>query len=203
MTKCHRSVITPEDIQTLDPGPVHSFVDFDRNEVTFLQIAHEEGYIPLSEVEGDFRVVSFNRNHVNFVPTLEEAMEWKRRAQTEPNVFLLSAYIHGAIVWSLKGEGTRCQWDSVATAGALQVPEDCTDYEAAARAFLSEYNAWANGDVYFASAHRFTLRTGPKGAYDLLSDYRQDEAKLDESCGFFFGVDAAREWLEHDSGVTP
>ena len=71
--------------------------------------------------------------------------------------FILSCYQHSGIVWSLRGEGMQCPWDTARIGGLLvweHPPGDMgartyEDRKQDARDFLEEYNAVANGHVYW------------------------------------------------------
>ena len=116
------------------------------------------------EAVGDlFRLVSFGRRHVNHAspdsvgygpdgtPTL--GLRAKLRAGT---AFECSYYEHGACVWSLRGEGPACRFDSVGLAGLLILSDEgkkalrgLDARRAAAESFLRRYTAWCNGEVFF------------------------------------------------------
>lgn len=81
---------------------------------------------------------------------------WLRNKLRVGLAFPLSYYEHGDGMFSLRGEGPQCQFDSVGFAGFLiwegkptdmghRTREERADY---ARRFLEGYNAWANGHVY-------------------------------------------------------
>lgn len=64
---------------------------------------------------------------------------------------ILSAYSHGGVVWSLKGEGYQCPWDTAQVAGLLEIPAKLVkpaDRKAFARKVLANYNEWCNGNCY-------------------------------------------------------
>lgn len=110
-----------------------------------------------------FRHVSFGRRHANFArpesvgynpdgtPSL--GLRAKLRAGT---AFECSYYEHGSCVWSLRGEGPRCPFDSVSLAGILILSDEGAKSirglearRAAAESWLRRYTSWCNGEVFF------------------------------------------------------
>jgi len=114
-----------------------------------------------------WQITSFNRQHASFRDPLEffvmlgyrsgpmmETVEFKRRL-LEKTAFVLSYYEHGSCVWSLRGEGPVCRWDSTDVAGVLlyepdvdECPLTPEELESDARTFVNIYTAWANGEIY-------------------------------------------------------
>lgn len=80
-----------------------------------------------------------------------------RRKLNVGTAFLLSYFEHGQCVWSLKGEGPQCQWDTAQVAGILiwehpvkeLGPKTYTGRVKDARIFLDTYTKWCNGDCYY------------------------------------------------------
>ncbi len=108
-------------------------------------------------------VHSFNRRHCNSADPDAFGLVVKEGRITSSNpgirqrldtgtAFILSAYEHGNIVWSLGGEGYQCRWDTAPVAGILFIDrkrgQSREVREAEAREFLEGYNAWCNGEVY-------------------------------------------------------
>lgn len=111
-------------------------------------------------------LVSFNRNSVH----RGDHTDYLRRTEDGRIVpvfahlsrfraglaFILDYYEHGPGMYSLSGEGPRCQWDTATVAGVLvwdhppgeMGAKTYADRAEDARRFLEEYNAWANGWVY-------------------------------------------------------
>lgn len=110
---------------------------------------------------GTWKLVSFCSRHAAFEHPdnyfAEPSIGFRRRLECG-YVHVLSCYQHGGIVWSLKGEGPQCPWDTVQVAGLLiwqgsaremrkhyPTLEERRNY---ARSFLQQYTAWANGECY-------------------------------------------------------
>ena len=97
----------------------------------------------------------------------------------------LSCYQHSNVVWSLKGEGPQCQWDTAQLAGVLIWDNKPGDIGARtfelrkddARGFLKYYNDFINGNVYWFN----------------IEDLNSGES---ESIGGFVGEDAVNECLK-------
>lgn len=111
-------------------------------------------------------VHSFNRRHYNSADPDAFGLMVKEGRITSSNpgirqrldtgtAFILSAYEHGNIVWSLGGEGYQCRWDTAPVAGILFIDrkrgQSREVREAEARTFLEGYNAWCNGEIYDVS----------------------------------------------------
>lgn len=88
-------------------------------------------------------------------------------------LFPLSCYQNGNILWSLKGEGPQCRFDTAPIAGIIILDKDkwkgrhWKTKEDVARSFLKIYSDWCNGLVY---------------------QYRieeQDGSLLDSCCGYY------------------
>lgn len=108
----------------------------------------------------------------------------------------LSCYQHGSSHYSLAGtELARCRWDTTPNAGVLYItsgdPSDVgpTTTEAA-RAFIEEFNDWANGDCwgYNIEYQRVETMTGQCPCCKTL-DATWKNSLLSEwaSCGGFIG----------------
>lgn len=111
-------------------------------------------------------VHSFNRRHLNFADPDDFGLVMKgdrvtsihpgiRRRLETGTAFILSAYDHSGIVWSLGGEGFKCSFDTAPVAGILfierQRGKGLKERQAEARAFLQHWNAWCNGDIWDVS----------------------------------------------------
>ena len=83
-----------------------------------------------------------------------------------PHVFGVERYSHGLVRYSLVAESSAVdrQWD-VAIVGLIGIPEDFTNPEAAARAYLDEYTNWCNGEVYGVSEDTFIVVEGESVAF--------------------------------------
>lgn len=118
-----------------------------------------------SDEDGNWTLIPFLNDKVDYqhpsevVPDPEddpeEAAEFSRKLETGL-AFFLDCYQHSGTSWSLRGEGMQCGWDTSRCSGLLIWENDEEDMGAKtledrakdARAFLKEYNAWANGNVY-------------------------------------------------------
>lgn len=125
------------------------------------------------DFQDGFTVHSFSKRHVNFLDPSKigifpddygDPEVSSKDENGKPNkykklfdrglMFALSYYEHSNCVWSLKGEGPSCRWDSVSLAGVIVLDEEIfkgmrwKKKENAAREFLKEYTAWCNGEVY-------------------------------------------------------
>ena len=108
-------------------------------------------YDPINPAEDDeaFRIVSFSHRHYNFVhPDTIELAE-----VDGVSAFWLDCFQHGNAIWSLTGSGPQCRWDTARRAGVLYVGGEIEkDHRReCAEAFLKDYTAWCNGEVYFAT----------------------------------------------------
>lgn len=167
-----------------------------RNLVRLTVAPDQDAENPL-EYDG-WRVVSFSRRHQNFgspekyFGETEDGERYpliglrsKLRAGT---AFLLSYYEHGSCVWSLRGEGPRCRWDSVDVAGVLLWegdirnlgPRDYSGREKDARTVLEAYTDWCNGMAMWYS----------------IGDAEGDKSFA--GCGGIFGTDSLAELLVED-----
>jgi hypothetical protein len=142
--------------------------------------------------DSGWELKSFNSNHINYIDPwtifdVASPTQFKykkdKKAEEAKTLFVLSYYEHGGCVWSLKGEGPQCQWDSTPVAGILRWNEKATilgktrpSREFAARNWLEYYNCAVNGEVY-----GFTI---------------YEEGGWVEQCGQYAGNDL--EMLTHD-----
>jgi len=161
-----------------------------------------------------WQIVSFGRRHFNYqnpadwiivdpdsleVSIVPEKPELQA-AYDRGEVFVLSYYEHGGCVWSLRGEGPQCRWDTAQIAGlaildtgqtaGLTIPESCSelsteDRTAACRYALASYTAWCNGEAYeydiqVESPNGNTVETGNVvfGISSLIDYIRNDLAQL-------------------------
>lgn len=166
---------------------------------------------PLSPEEwGQGKVYSFNRRHSNFIvgEPLEDLKE-----QYGPDIIPLSYFEHGQCTWGVMGSMNHwpdMQWDGRSYAG-IWVPEKyvLTDLEGLppeerhaklverAANFCEAYTQYCNGDVYYARVEMYKVRQAPTGqVFDEKSDYRYEDAVLDESCGGLYGSEGVKNFLE-------
>lgn len=161
-----------------------------------------------------WQLTSFSRKHVGSVPRDEVVARDEygdvyfkdlglRSKHDVGLAFLLDYYQHSGSVWSLRGEGMQCPWDTARAAGMLvlpragllQVPFGKGTAEArfqarvdSARKYLEWYNDWANGRVYACSLEDET------GSWFM------------PPCGGFYGaesvIDYVLNYLRADDVVT-
>ena len=104
-----------------------------------------------------------------------------RRKLAVGTAFILSAYEHGNIAWSLEGEGMQCNFDTADIAGLLVWEHPVSEMGAKtlkdraedARKFLETYNSWSNGHGLWYSVESM------QASGDIIED----------SCGGFYGCD--------------
>jgi len=123
-------------------------------------------------------VYSFSNRHVNYkhpdsIENLEKDVE-------EGFAFLLSYFSHGGCVWSLRGEGPSCPWDSVDVAGVLILDkeewkdEPVEKRENFARSLIQEYTKWCNGEIF-----GFSLSTLDKEIVDSCWGFFDKESLIE------------------------
>lgn len=155
---------------------------------------------------GEWQIVSFNCNHISFqdpykyLGPLDEYGEpipatiGMRRKLECGTAFILSCYQHSGTIWSLKGEGHQCPWDTARIGGLIMckdpswLPKDYERRKADARGFLETYNAWCNGDVY-----GYAIRNKEGEVVDSCWGYFESDYML-ERIADFVGPDAEIEW---------
>lgn len=112
----------------------------------------------------DWRVASFSQRHVSyqhpddFDLTVDDFGDVSstnvglRRKLACGTAFVLSYHEHGSCVWSLKGTGPQCRWDTAQIAGLLLyegdprlLPKGVEARAAQAASLLETYTAWCNG----------------------------------------------------------
>jgi hypothetical protein len=137
-------------------------------------------------------VISFNRKHYNYKDPSNLLDLALRRKISCGTAFVLSAYEHGGISWSLSGEGMQCQFDTARVAGLLiwnghvkDLPKGVDARRAFARSFLGVYNDWCNGNVYgFEISETVNMPCGHAETNQL------------DSCYGYYGIDRVREAVE-------
>ena len=173
-----------------------------------VRIAHDQDTESPAEFDSQWRVYSFGRRHVNYrhpgdffdgngCPKL-----WLRNKLRTGLAHVLSYFEHGVGIWSLRGTGPQCRWDSVDVAG-VAVWEHPPSYlggktpdERAAdcAAFLGEYNDWCNGHCYYYTIDK--TDSCPTCAAEV-------RVELVDSCGGFIGekavAGAIRESMPEDA----
>lgn len=101
--------------------------------------------------------------------------------------FIVSCYQHSNVVWSLRGEGPQCQWDTAQIAGVLVWEHSVSDMGAKdkagraedARGFLREFNAWSNGQCF---------------CYWIEDEHGENT----DSCGGFIGAERFAKMIHED-----
>lgn len=139
----------------------------------------------------NWRLYSFSSRHrsfkhpEHFFDDNRKPKLWLRNKLRVGLAFLLSYFEHGDCVWSLRGTGPQCPWDSVDMAGVAvweHKPGDIGAKTVADRAkdcanFLETYTSWCNGECYY---------------YSIDSE----DGSVSDCCGGFIGEDVARGVLE-------
>jgi hypothetical protein len=115
------------------------------------------------DLGGRVQVHSFNRRHVGYKDPDNFGLVVKdgRLTSSNPGIrqrldtgtaYILSCYEHSGVVWSLKGEGYQCRWDTAPVAGILFIERERTEgreaRESMVRDFMKHWNAWCNGEVF-------------------------------------------------------
>lgn len=168
----------------IEHGPIHVYVgpDFDAENPC--------------DYDG-WKAYSFGRNHSNFVEP--DALGFDEHGNVDGDIalkmdaglaFPLSYFEHGACVWSIRGAGPQCRWDSVDLAGLLVWEQDeenlgpktFEDRRKDAASFLERFTAWCNGSVFSFSADNFC--GGGFYEIDELVSALQDEIEEDRSVVF-------------------
>ena len=149
--------------------------------------------------DGSWKFYSFNKDHNNYRNPYDflkiknddrivvGANIGIQRKLDVGTAFFVSCYEHSGIIYSLIGEGPQCQWDTSQYAGILvwekQVrnlgPMSYEDRQADARAFLKEYNDWANGQCFYYSIEK-------------------KKSWLIDSCGGYIGADNLKSVLKSE-----
>jgi hypothetical protein len=175
-----------------------------------LFLGHDEDVECPCENDGAWKLYSFNSRHINYRDYHEFLVECQGRKsrymkganvgiQRKLNVgtaFLVSCYEHSGIMYSLKGEGMQCHWDTTGIAGILvweHSPKEMgaktyKDREQDARNFLEEYNHWVNGQCYY-----FTVEKMEK-----CEKCNHENGEVVDSCGGYIGYEYLKEILKSE-----
>jgi len=162
-----------------------------------VHLGHDHDCESPSDWDG-WKTYSFSTNHTNHKhPNELDVSEGSElRAKLDSGLaFFLSYYEHGRCLWSLRGEGPSCQWDSVNEAGILVWEQDeanngnvtLEDRRKDAQAFLDSWNAYVNGDCYYYSIIEGCETCGS-----------HDKGEVLQSCGGFLGTEGSMEGMFYD-----
>lgn len=115
---------------------------------------------------GPWKVVSFNRRHVDFVHPIKvgvgeiDCSKAVSRRLDIGTAWVLGCYSHGNSLWARKDDPRlpKCQFDTNHRAGLLtwerkhghKLPKSVDARRASADEFLRMYSAWCNGEVHEA-----------------------------------------------------
>jgi hypothetical protein len=175
-----------------------------------LALEHDQDVESPCDFDGSWKFYSFNRKNNNyrdpydFITRKFRNGEWEtkgaganigfQRKLDVGTAFIISCYEHSGIIYSIRGEGMQCQWDTTRIAGVLvweESPKNMgaktyTERENDARNFLKEYNHWVNGECY----------------YYCLEDEKGEHI---DSCGGYIGYESIWEVLreEHSELFVP
>jgi len=95
--------------------------------------------------------VEFVQGNPHNLSYVSDPDEWIESVQDDHDLFPVDVFEHGNILFSLSGTGPQCQFDTARGGACIAIPtgpEGYTNPEEAARAILSEYTAWCNGETY-------------------------------------------------------
>lgn len=151
----------------------------------------------------DWKLHSFGRKHINFTDPKELGLSYSTDVWDQPIVngiglrrklecgtaFWCYYYEHGNCIWGLTGNevpGVEFTWDGVRYAGMLiyegkakHLPKDCHQRRDLAKAILSKYTQWCNGEVYY---------------YGTVDESTGDWV---DSCGGFIGTESLVEAIAY------
>lgn len=164
------------------------------NQITYIMNFHHSDCADDPSDCGIYEFFSFNSRHVNFKHPNEFGLcpgkngdpyfsiAKFRNLYKRGLIYILSCYQHSGIVWSMKGEGPQCQFDTAQVAGLICLNE--TEHkrlrlkrrEEIARSYLKEYNQYINGEVY-----GFTI--------EEKIDEDGEETKFIDSCGGYYDAE--------------
>lgn len=144
----------------------HEHEKFEHHGLTVRILPDEHPQESPAENDLSWKPYSFNNRHNNFkkpeelgfVDPMDVGLRNKLKAGT---AFVLGYFEHGRCIWHISGDipmGTQgdYRWDGCNVAGLLLWEHDPKEMGAKtkearqkdAEAFLEEYNAWCNGDIY-------------------------------------------------------
>ena len=188
-------------------------------------IEHDEDTSSPAEDDGQWTLYSFSSRHVSYRDPESLGLSLDRDEDGTPIIrspglrsklrvglaFFISYFEHGQCVWSLRGTGPQCRFDSVSVAGLLvweHKPGDMGARTREARAkdaagFLTSYTAWCNGDTWYYRVEDEDGEAldacggflGPDVGYMFDTAVASVEARLSEPTTFEGDYDEAEdEW---------
>ena len=166
--------------------------------------------------------VSFNRRHDSYQdpykfvqstgPHGPEPYINIRRKLAGKTAFWLDFFDHSSVVWSLHGEGPKCQWDTSTFCGLLlgNYRElrrfSHKEREESARRAMTDLTGWCNGEVY---GYHFTDMEGQPcvesvgGFFDAAHMFEDIRATIKDEQYEVKAVEGEAAWLEQFHKVTP
>ena len=126
----------------------------------------------------DLKIYSFNSRHIKYkdpdtffthrsylgydVAREGPSLGFRRKLECGTAV-ILSCYEHSGVMWSLRGEGMRCRFDTADVAGIMiwegkpkDIGDNYTERMEFFRSVLREYNDWCNGNMYMFQIYDVT-----------------------------------------------
>ena len=189
------------------------------DKIVFVRISQDcDAENPITDWEGNGRIISFGRRHTNFQPSEDALKEHK----ANPYAVELSYFEHSCCVWGVKGNmppGTQCPWDCVPLAGLWLPDEEALKVinavkkskasrikkaEEIAKQACELYTAWCNGDVYSYEIAAYKVmydrneidHNAALEPLNIRSDYRGYDPILTSSCSWYYGVDAVKKGIK-------
>lgn len=166
--------------------------------------------------------VSFNRRHDSYQdpykfvqstgPHGPEPYINIRRKLAGKTAFWLDFFDHSGVVWSLHGEGPKCQWDTSTFCGLLlgNYRElrrfSHKEREQSARRAMTDLTSWCNGEVY---GYHFTNMEGQPcfesvgGFFNVEHMFEDIRATIKDEQYEVKAVEGEAAWLEKFHKVTP
>ena len=151
-----------------------------------------------------WEVVSFNRNDKHYKP-LDSYFDHHGTPRNiglqsrlrHGTAFLLSAYMHSSVHWSLQNEGYSCPFDSIKCAGLLLLKEKggikpgLDNRREAARQFLRLYTDWCNGSGWDATVRVHEIVNDNDLTWQELMDNGDLRVLREYHCSSFYASDTA------------
>jgi len=166
--------------------------------------------------------VSFNRRHDSYQdpykfvqstgPHGPEPYINIRRKLAGKTAFWLDFFDHSGVVWSLHGEGPKCQWDTSTFCGVLlgNYRElrrfSHEEREESARRAMTDFTNWCNGEVYgyhFTDMEDQPCVESVGGFFDSAHMFEDIRATIKDEQYEVKAVEGEAAWLEQFHKVTP